>query len=220
MFAATRGGGTPLDPNAAFFIGSATGTTSISLTGLGLQQNDLVIVSTGWTDTTGTPGATGYTQSTSVSKTGNVTVKHYVGYKVMGATPDSSITLTASPSGAAGTNSIAYAWRRINSTTPLDTSSTWATGTYPDSVNSPAITHSGNCIILSIGFLGHTGSGTISGAPSGMSNFVVQSNSTLLSYNALASAYVAGSPYDPAAFTTGFGGNETWIAVTMALKLA
>lgn len=91
MFAATKGAGNPLDPNIAYYVGSAVGTTSVSFSSLSLQQNDLVILSTGWgagaalPDTPG-PTTSGYTQVAAVT---NSTARLYVGYKFMGSTPDS-----------------------------------------------------------------------------------------------------------------------------------
>lgn len=215
MFAATRGGGVALDPNAAFYIGGVAGTSSLSISSLGLSQGDLVIVSVVRNGTTACSISTaGYTTVATLSSTGGSDARTCVAYKVMGASPDASVTFS-------GDFAAVHAWRRMDGTTPLAATTTTATGVNPNSVDSPSISFSGGCIILSTGGLTHTGSGSITSAPSGMSNFLVVNGApTTLSSVAIASTYSTAGSYNPAPFGAAFGGNEAWCAATLALKLA
>lgn len=222
MFAATRGGNNPFNPAVSYYVGSEDGTTSVSLSGLSLQQNDLVVAVTGGHTASGaswTPGPTtsGYTQAVSIVRLGGGgDIWLYVGYKVMGSTPDTSIAFTANPSGAASTNSVAYVWRSINTSSPMAATPTTATSDESGStnLNSPSISFSGNAIVLSIGMLRDE---TVTAAPSGMINFAGQNvGTTYLSSSGLASIS-ATSSYDPGAFTTTDTGR--WCAATLALAL-
>lgn len=213
MFAATRGANAPLDPNSAFYVGGTTGASGMSLSGLGLAQGDLVVAVVTRNGTTACSISTsGYTSVTSLSNFASVSVRMLVAYKVMGATPDSSLSFS-------GNTAAVQAWRNIDQVTPLAATTTTAVGAYPDDVNSPSISFSGGCIILSTGGLARTGSTGLTGGPSGMSNIVII-NGTNLASAGIASVYSTAGTYDPAAFGTSNGGGETWCAATLALKLA
>lgn len=226
MFAATRGGGTALDPNAVFYVGSASGTTSVSLSGLGLQQGDIVIAATGWANysdpSPAAPSVTtsGYTNvlTSTVGPSASLRARLWIGYKVMGVTPDSSVTATSCNilQGVA-TNTLVHVWRRIDSSSPLAATTVSTTGVSPTTtVNSPSITPSAPAIVLSVALCSTDDS--VYAAPSGMSNFanrnsyVGDAGSTV----GAASVYVTGA-YDPAAYA---GVVNVWIAATLALKLA
>jgi len=230
MFAATRGGGVALDPNTMFFLGSATGTTSIDLTGLGLQENDLILVATGWGAYTAygistDPGVitSGYTNNALVTyislyQASEKESRIRLAYKVMGATPDSSVSMTnVTHSGETFTNTVVYAWRRINPTSPLSATTTTSTGEFPASPDSPSITPSTASIVISVG-INKTGSGPEIGTSSGMTNYVSNVNyaGDGSSQVFIASRYVGSGAYDPAAFS-GYG--TTWCTATLALKL-
>lgn len=216
MFAATRGGNNPLDPAVSYYVGSAVGTTSVSLSGLSLQENDLVLAITGWSGDLGTPGPTtsGYTQAAAVVRTGTGNdLKLYVGYKVMGSTPDTSIAFTANPSGTSSTNSVAYVWRNINTSSPMAATATTAFDSGV-AVNPPSISFTGGAIVVAVGILRDE---TITGAPSGMVNFAVQTvGTTYMSSTGVASVYAVSS-YDPATFSA--TNTDAWCAATLALAL-
>jgi hypothetical protein len=225
MFAATRGGNNPFNPLTNLYLGTVGGTTTgtlVSLTSLSLQQNDLVIVLTGWNADSGTPGpiTSGYTQAAAITNvvSGDQDVKIYVGYKFMGSTPDTSVSLTACPPSTLGTNTFVYAWRDINTASPMAATPTTATGTGA-SPNSPSISFSESAIVLSVAIIAD-GTDYITAAPSGMVNFVQQlvTPPTYRCSIAVAATY-ASSSYDPAAFTSTAGSTAPWCAATLALAL-
>lgn len=115
----------------------------------GLEENDIVVF-IGGHNGTGTSGfgsaeITGYT-TIERSQTGDLS--RYVGYKVMGATPDTTIDLgAASSSGSTNGGIVIGAFRNVDTTTPLDVTST--TSTTANSADCPAITTVNNgCMIL------------------------------------------------------------------------
>ena len=123
-------------------VGSATaqgGTSSFSLPG-GLQQNDVVVYFAAADG--GVPFTpTGYTQIIS----DNSIVDSKVAYKVMGATPDT--TISGLDSGADVAHSVVV-FRGIDTADVLETSATLDTSNVP---NSPSITTIENgCLILSL----------------------------------------------------------------------
>jgi len=228
MFAATRGG-VALDPNIVFFLGSATGTTSIDLTGFGLQENDLVLVATGWGAYTSygistDPGVTtsGYTNDVLVSYTNTDTIKESrirLAYKVMGATPDSSVSMTdVTYGGETFTNTIVYAWRRINPTSPLSATSTTDKNQHPIEPRPESITPSSPSIIIVAGIIKESG---INAPRSGLTNFVSKTNTAGLgnSQIVMASKYVSSGTVTFNSFFGYYVSGNTWCTATLALKL-
>jgi len=125
--------------------GAANGNAvTLDLTGLSLQENDLVLafIAVGSDDNSnkaevGT--STGWTEIVDIFTDDTEDVSLAVYYKLMGSTPDTSFD-TAS---AAGTDSIAAtarAYRGVNTTTPLDVTSTTSTTTDTALPNPPSIT--------------------------------------------------------------------------------
>jgi hypothetical protein len=147
-----------------------------------------------------------------------------VGYKFMGATPDTTAIIT----GGSGSNSDAFAivvqvWRNVDSTTPMDVTPTTASLLNTGIPNPPAITPitSGAQIIVAAG-TAHTGGVDTFGA-SYLSNFRTvganDNNDATVGMGNI--AWTSGS-YDPAAWTftqansTAFSTNS----VTFALRPA
>lgn len=222
MFAATRGGGNPpSSPVNTAYVGAATGTTSVSLSGLGLQQNDLVVLITGWEDDAGTPGpvTSGYTQAAAVTNVvagSGEDIKLYVGYKFMGATPDTVVDVTPCAETSLGTNTIAYVWRGINTSSPLAGTATTATGTGM-TVDPPAVSFSGTGIVVAVGII-NIGTRQITSAPNGMLKFVQQLVTPIGSRTSVAAAAVYDNTYyDPDTFPTSADTSGPWAAVTIAL---
>lgn len=212
MFAATKGVTIAPNPAVTAYVGSRQGTTSITnLSTLSLQQNDLIVLVTGWSKGTNAPGPTtsGYTQAALVS---NGEVKLYVGYKFMGSTPDTAVNVTASNYNSSATNTIAYAWRGINTSTPLAGTTTTASGNLT-SVIAPAITFTGGAIVVMSVILD---AGLTFGTPSGMYNLVQQtvtpSGASSTEGTAAAFSYV---DFPDTTFRSFAGYN--WSAATIAL---
>ncbi len=140
---------------AITYLGSSTdtsfngGNNVVDLTSLALQEGDVVVatanIASTPSDTRTTDETTGtYTLEGEVSEDGGTagtkqTLAVY--YKRMGATPDSSVTMTY-PGGASGnaTSSIARAYRGVDPLVQMDASGVSDFGTGPNQPNSPAIT--------------------------------------------------------------------------------
>lgn len=215
-----------------FVTSAAGGTTnvSISLTTLtgGLASapaaGDLVIVSFATNGPLGdiTYRITGYTQVADLYSNDTYDTNLQVGYKIMGATPDTTVTITggsgSSSSPLAATVSV---WRNVDAITPLDVNSTTVTILNTAIPNPPAILPltTGSRIVV-VGGAGHVGS-TASFTASYLSNFItIGANGT---YDcSIGTGHIAWSAgiYDPAAWTysTTDSTNNSAAAVTMALR--
>ncbi len=138
--------------------------------------------------------------------------------KVMGATPDTTVTITSSTAGFLMAE--VYVLRGVDKTTPSDVAATTAT-TVTNSVapNPPAITPvTARAAVLAIGFA--SGSGSLTAlTTSGLSDTVSENTSF--------AAYAMGVIYnwssgavDPAAFGGGGSSLRATCSVTMALRPA
>lgn len=221
MFAATLGGGVSLyGPLDFSFVGSVTGDVTLSLTGLPLQEDDFVLLLTGWGqnvtgDPTVGPTTSGYTSLVSVRDTTN-DFSVYLGYKFMGSTPDSSVTVAASGYNSLATNTIAYVWRGINRSTPIAATTTTFTAA-SGAPNPPSISFLGSCTVV-VATLALDG--PITAAPSGMSKLVTRFTTPGSARSAVAVAAIrTTSPYDPGSFTSSSTG-VPYIAMTVPLNLA
>lgn len=216
MFAATRGGGNPpSSPVNTAYVGSRSGTTSVSLSTLSLAQNDLVVLITGWGRSESTPGPTtsGYTQAALLSNdTGGGDSELYVGYKFMGSTPDTVVDVTPSSWNSAATNTIAYVWRGINTSTPLAGTTTTATGALTPVV-APAISYTGSAIVVMVTIV--DASLTYS-TPSGLSKLVQQTVTPGGGNSSIAAAAVYDNAYYPSVQFSG-SSSYVWCAATIAL---
>jgi hypothetical protein len=192
----------------------------------GLQQNDLLIVATGWVQTSGTDGAPGITSAgwTEVAELytgGNRTCNFSVSYKVMGASPDTTLSVV---SGGTLRTTAVHAFRNVNLVTPIDATTTTATATGNLNVNGPAITTVTNrAVAITCGMFGSSNmspgfappsvniASSSFGGPSGDSTIYI---SNTHSVNRVA---VAGA-YDVAAWAPVADAAGTWAAVTMAVR--
>lgn len=213
MFAATKGVNVAPNPATTAYVGARTGTTSASLVfgATPLQQNDLVLVITGWEEGTNTPGPTtsGYTQAALVTDGDR---KLYVGYKFMGSTPDTAVNVTASNYSASATNTIAYIWRGINTSSPLAGTTTTSTGNLVPVV-APAITFTGGAIVVMAVLIN---AGLTLATPSGMYNLVQQTVSPSGASSTVGVASAFDNANFPATTFRSFDGYN-WCAATIAL---
>lgn len=200
--------------------------SSISLTGLtggsnsSPSENDLVIVTVAINNSGGpVPTISGYTTIAQLSVVDTNSCYSTTSYKLMTSTPDTSISFTADGSG--GVSVAVSVWRGINTTTPLDVTSTTATNNNSSVPNPPSITPTTTgAVVLAIG---HNASArNINAAPSGYSNFVVGSTATNFSASAIASKAWTSGAEDPGTF--GINGTtnvvDSWTAVTVAIRPA
>jgi hypothetical protein len=198
-------------------------TTSLSLTDLtggtnaAPQEGDLVIiaVATG-SSAQRSQAVTGYTQIASLYSNDSNDTNLWVGYKTMGLTPDTTVTIPASGNVSDAQTVAIQVWRNAQYEDV-------ATATGVDTVlaNPPAITTTGSDIVLVIGAGAH-GAGTQTYTASYANNFLtIGSDGTFDSTIGFGSVNrpTAGA-YDPAAFT--FSGVDSisysFAAVTVALR--
>lgn len=215
---------------------TGTGSTySCSLTALtggigsSAAADDLVIVVTGWASTAnGDPGVTttGYTEINAVDYYSNDTrdANASFNYKKMGATPDTSVTVRGFNNAGNGGATAVHVWRGVDPTTPLDVTTTAATGGNAARPNSPSITPvTADAIVLTAGLGTGDTSPLAFTAPTGYSNGMsAQGAGTSMSAIAViaSKAWVSGAE-DPAAW----GGGETttsdsWAAASIVLRPA
>ena len=226
---------------ATSYVGGATcsgtgATYSCSLTALtggsgsAAIANDLVIVVTGWASAAnGDPGVTtptGYTEVYDLYRSDTRDVNISVNWKVMGGTPDTSVTVRGYNNAANGGATAVHVWRGVNTTTPMDvappTGVTAGNASRPDS---PAITPiTTGAMVLSVGM--GTGDATplAQTTPTGYSNgrSVAGTGSTMSVIANIASKTWSGSgAEDPAAWTGGeTSTSDSWAAGTLALRPA
>lgn len=229
------------------FVGGTTASAatvaaswSVSLTSLtgGLASapaaGDLVVVYFAVANTY-TLGATGYTGLESVSVLNSNTGRRtrlYVAYKLMGATPDTSITLTSGTS--SGTNASVAAiqvWRGVAANPSLlpyfdvPELSAVSTGNGPTALispNPPAITplHAGAIIVAGgVGVYAAASAGTFTSADlTGFQSAGGNGSSNDVSIGLGYKEWTSGT-FDPGTFTFSSADNigGTWAAVTLAL---
>jgi len=135
---------------SASFVGSTSPDNSVSLTALtgGLASspsaNDLVLVfySTGSeVDRAIGVTTTGYTEEQELYSNGaSYDTNLSVSWKVMGGTPDTTVSVSPTGSNNDAGCVIIQVWRGVDTTTPFDVAETTATGVGNTTFNPPAIT--------------------------------------------------------------------------------
>jgi hypothetical protein len=213
---------------------SGSGTTSnisVSLTSLtggtntAPQAGDFVIIALEMCGTSDKSyRISGYDQIVDLYANDTEDSNLQVGRKFMGGTPDTSATIT----GGTGSTADAYAlaiqvWRNVNTTTPLDVTSTTATQTNTGIPNPPAITPvtAGAQIIVAAGTARTGGTNTFGAAY--LSNFLTAgANDDNDATIGMGNILWTGGEYDPAAwtFSQSDSNNFSTNSVTMALRPA
>jgi hypothetical protein len=215
-------------------VGSVTGvgagaTITVSLTSLTILEGDLILVLSGWAGTTdGNPGVTspaGFTELADLYANLDHDANMSVAYLIAGASPPTSITVTASGNTNNGSTAIVVVFRGVDPITPFSATITTATGTGSTAINSPAITPLvANSWILSMGLTAGVNGQTFT-PPAGYTEIVERnSGSTRTRESSAVVAYLAnptrGTSQDPAAFTaSGTGATASWAAATMSLRM-
>lgn len=194
----------------------------------GLQENDLVIIVSGWASTSdGTPGVSGYTQITELYSNDTRDANMSVDYKFMGATPDTTASVTAvTAAGSHGSSSIAFVLRGVDTTNPFDVTSTTATGTNTATPDNPSITPttSGAWVLATALCTQPNGTSDASVALSGYSNVVTSLSVNGSNRDALAmiasKEWTSGAE-NPSAWT-GITSSafDSWCAATLAVRPA
>lgn len=210
-------------------VPDTAGFQTLSITGLtggsdtAPAAGDIVIVAyaTGYPTSNTDVQVTGYTEIADLYANDTIDTNFGAFYKIMGSTPDT--TISVSPTGGSGEGGVVaiHVWRGVNSTTPLDVATTTATGLNSCLPNPPAITPvTSGAVIIAMGgsFLG----GAVYQS-SDLSNFRSDIFGSLRVANVgIGSKVWTGGTFDPAAWT--FAGtddtNYGWCACTIALRPA
>lgn len=234
----------PIGAKAAItYVGGAsangTGATyNVSLTGLTggsgstAQAGDIVIVITGWGSTAnGDPGVStaGYTEEPSgtdlySSDTRDVNVS--ANWKVMGSTPDTSVTVRGFNNAANGGATVVQVWRGVDQGTPMDATvtTTSANNQSASSFDSPSITPvTTGAFVLSAGMGTDDTTPLTKTAPTGYGNSVATTGtgSTMSVTIGIASKAWASGAENPAAWSGGeTSTSDSWAAFTIALRPA
>lgn len=211
---------------------TSTGTTTVSLTGLtgGLATapatNDLVIVVRSWASTgdkTMTTSSTGWSTITELFADGVNDTNLEIYYKIMGATPDTSIVVNAHLTGESSSFTV-HVFRNIDLTTPIDVTSTTATTTTSATPNPPAITPvTTNAIVFVVAGSAYGGGTTAASYTAAyLTNFLTTGIASQTYDSVVGAGWVAwtSGAYDPAAWTFSLTAstNYTSASVTMAIR--
>ena len=220
---------------AISYVGSASNsatTTSfdIDLSTIGLQQNDLVIILLGMVETADYNLAittAGYTEVADLYGNDSKDCNFGVFYKFMGASPDTSVTCnTVSVNGNARVG-LAYCFRGVDTSTPLDVTSTTAVGTNTGNPDNPSITPTtAGSVVLALGCGLMVDDATIVAptTPEGFTNLASKklpdSLNTGVAVAGASLAWTSGAvnPNSWSGFSTDTG--SAWCAVSMALRVA
>jgi len=179
-----------------------------------VQQDDVVYVCSG-IDGTVSPSTSGYTEITTITSGG-----HRVGVwrKIMGATPDDSVTISGTGQPQDAHTAVALILRGVEVTQPEDATSTTASGSSTDP-NNPAITTNTNTALV-LAFASSRVNDTAITAPSGYNNQTnIAVSDTNPSTTAVATKEISPAGVeDPASWTDWASG--TWGAITVAVRPA
>lgn len=218
------------------FVGGATasGTNTaynMSLTALtgGIAssptEGDIVIAINVIVNTTnGNPGVgtAGYTELVDMYRGDSYDTNLSVSYKIMGASPDTTVSCNPSNSGTRASDCVAMVFRGIDSTTPIDVTTTTASSGNSEDVNCPAITPvTPGAIVLCTGSAAGASVDATPIAPSGYTGTYIQtdpgsSGAAVASYK----AWSGSGAEDPAPYVMDLGtaSANSWAAATLALR--
>jgi hypothetical protein len=216
----------------------STTTQSLSLTNLtggtssAPAAGDIVFIAVATGSTTlRSQAVSGYTQIASLYSNNTAAIgprdtNLWVGYKVMGSTPDTEVTIPSTGSASDAQTVAIQVWKNVHPDI-FDVTSTTSTSTTSVLANPSAITTlTDNSVLLVIGAGGHSAGTLIAGTQtytaSYLSNFLTigsnDDNDSTIGFGSIARP-TAGT-YDPAAFT--FSGSDlsaySSAAVTIAIK--
>lgn len=211
---------------------TASGTQNLptsSLTGgisSSLAAGDLLLFLNGTSDaaaaTLGVPDT--FTSIASLSANDTYDANLRLSYKIASGS-EASIAFQRTGTSGYASFGLLYVWRNVSSTTPLDVTSTTATGTNTGLPNVPAITPATlGSVVIGFGVATNTATNSLASSD----NFVITANVSLATagtcgVNGIASAYPnwSSGAYDMAAFTGGASANtNSWAAVAVAIRPA
>lgn len=218
-------GGAEASGNSAAFTVSLAALTGGADTAA--QAGDLVVVVCGFVGTAnGDPGVStaGYTEEVDLWANDTRDSNMSVSWKLMGGTPDTSVSINGSGTTTNGSAAVVHVWRGVDQTTPLDAATTSITGTNAVAPNSPAITTvTDGAVVLSAGLWTGAAADTSVTAPAGYTNQVdisIDPGSAVIA--AVASKLIATAGTEDAAVWTGVTSStsDSWAAVALAIRPA
>lgn len=191
---------------------SVGSSSSATLTLPASLENDVMVVAigcdgslanvpSGWTSVGSTTGGSGSAFTRAI-------------YKVMGATPDTTVGLTGLSTAA---SAVAMAIRGCNTSTPMDATATTATGTsgMPDPASITTVTNA--ALVLAIGFLDDDNVASSVTLPTSYGVLKAEQASTAGSTTMVASRLIqSAGAENPGAF--GGTGTDDWGAITAAIR--
>ena len=213
-----------------------TSPYDISLSGLSggvgssPQTDDIVVVYCGFSGLGDQPAAistSGYTELAELFGNSGRDSNVSVNYKIMGATPDTVVSVPSSTQATAyGSGAVVHVWRGVSLSNPIDVTTQVATGVDYATADPPSITPvTAGAIILAMYAGTADSSPTAPTAPSGITKFVqAVSTAATSSFGIAIGAYEewTSGTYDPPVWT-GFevgGTADSWCAATVVLRPA
>ena len=207
---------------------AGAGTTTVSLTNLtggsdaAPQAGDVVVV--GYSIGSNVDidvSVTGYVEVADLLSTDTFRENLGIYYKVMGGTPDTSLTLGATTNANFGGVCAIQVWRGVDTTNVLDVAAQTATGADSRRANPPSITPTtSGAVIVAIG--GTTAYGVVFQTPSDLENWLTALAGT--AYNnpiGMGSKAWTGGAFDPVEFGVNTDSTSScWAAATIALRPA
>jgi hypothetical protein len=202
---------------------------TLTLSGLGLQQNDLVIIAYGIGDNDNVDFnmamvSSGWTEIADLFANDTQDVSLGVYWKFMGATPDTSAVVDGQGGVDAATAAVALAFRGVDTTTPFDVASTTATGIDTGNADPPSIDHlnpSGLWTVIAAA-TGNTLNASTYTFPTGYTTNARQATGQDTSNVTVGMGYRSSGvsdPENPGVLThSQTSTNNAWAAVTMALR--
>lgn len=200
--------------NVTFSLTGGTNTTP--------QAGDLVVlaIALGAAATTLMTAPAGYTQIAMFASNDTYDSVLYVGYKVMGATPDTTFPIPSALSTSNSQMAVVFVWRNFDASSPLDVTSTVATGVNSRLADPPSITPvTSLSVIMAIGACAYSGT-VVSFTNATLTGFVSTGGSDTYD-GALGAGYFnwTSGTYDPSAFSiTGSTTSDSWTALTLAIR--
>jgi hypothetical protein len=209
--------GSTSSTTVAFALSAGTGETVP-------QAGDLVLltIAHGAESTSLMSAPSGYTQLARFAASDSNDTVLYVGYKIMGPTPDTTFPVVSSLNSRNAQTAIVFVFRGVDPANPIDVTTTTATGTNGRRANPPAITPiTQNATVVAIGAGAHTAS-SVNYTTTTLTNF-----KTLFSTDTYDIVHGAGyfewtsGAVDPAAFEAANSStSDSWCAATVALRPA
>lgn len=197
-------------------VSSGSGNTTVALPTV--LENDIVFVSVACDNDLSADGLSAGQGYTDIYHGTSALPGHHLAWKIMGATPDTTVTIERQSARSSAV--LIQAFRGVDTATPLDATTTSASGGSGDP-DSPSITTVTNAAwVITIGLVDDDAPITVTTVPSGYSNSNSQDTvigGTTGAAVVMASKNVASfGAEDPAAWV--LSSNDNWFAYSVAIR--